>query len=96
MAIGAAVLALPAGILLACCAWRFPGVVRKGLFVWAEFIRGIPLIFVIFWMWYLLPMLTGSDLARGGDRHAGASLVYRRLGNALRVCGLKRAAWRSV
>lgn len=62
MAIGAAVLALPAGILLACCAWRFPGLVRKGLFVWAEFIRGIPLIFVIFWMWYLLPMLTGSDL----------------------------------
>lgn len=62
MAIGAAALALPAGIALACCAWRFPGAIRKGLFIWAEFIRGIPLIFVIFWMWYLLPMLTGSDL----------------------------------
>ncbi|WP_162872221.1 ABC transporter permease subunit, partial [Klebsiella pneumoniae] len=62
MAIGAALLALPGGIVLACCAWRFPGAVRNGLFIWAEFIRGIPLIFVIFWMWYLLPMLTGSDL----------------------------------
>lgn len=62
MALGAAVLALPGGIALAAIAWRFPGVIRKGLFIWAEFIRGIPLIFVIFWIWYLLPMLTGSDL----------------------------------
>ena len=61
MALGAAVLALPAGIALAALAWRFPGVIRKGLFIWAELIRGLPLIFVIFWMWYLLPMLTGSD-----------------------------------
>ena len=29
---------------------------------WAELIRGIPLIFVIFWMWYLLPLITGRDL----------------------------------
>lgn len=62
MALGAALLALHGGIVLACCARRFPGTVRNGLFIWAEFIRGIPLIFVIFWMWYLLPMLTGSDL----------------------------------
>ena len=62
MAIGAAVLALPGGILLACLAWRFDGLVRRILFLWAEIIRGIPLIFVIFWLWYLLPMLTGSDL----------------------------------
>ena len=62
MALGAAVLALPAGIALASLAWRFPGMVRKVLYVWAEVIRGIPLIFVIFWMWYLLPLLTGGDL----------------------------------
>lgn len=62
MALGAAVLALPAGIALASLAWRFPGTVRKVLYVWAEVIRGIPLIFVIFWMWYLLPLLTGGDL----------------------------------
>lgn len=62
MAVGAAALALPGGILLACVAWRFNGLVRRALFLWAEIIRGIPLIFVIFWLWYLLPMLTGSDL----------------------------------
>jgi len=62
MALRAAVLALPTGIALASLAWRFPGMVRKVLYVWAEVIRGIPLIFVIFWMWYLLPLLTGGDL----------------------------------
>lgn len=62
MACGAAALALPAGIALAGLAWRFPGVIRQTLFAWAELIRGIPLIFVIFWMWYLLPLLTGGDL----------------------------------
>ncbi|AEW73314.1 amino acid ABC transporter permease [Enterobacter ludwigii] len=62
MALGAAALALPGGIALACLAWRFTGLVRKALFVWAELIRGIPLIFVIFWMWYLLPLITGGDL----------------------------------
>lgn len=62
MAAGAALLAFPGGIALACLAWRFSGVVRSLLFLWAELIRGIPLIFVIFWMWYLLPALTGSDM----------------------------------
>ncbi|ENO0836785.1 TPA: ABC transporter permease subunit [Enterobacter hormaechei subsp. steigerwaltii] len=62
MAAGAAALALPGGIVLACVAWRYPGVVRSALFAWAELIRGIPLIFVIFWMWYLLPLITGRDL----------------------------------
>ncbi|HDG1664608.1 TPA: amino acid ABC transporter permease [Kluyvera ascorbata] len=62
MAIGAGALALPGGILLACAAWRFSGLTRRLLYLWAEIIRGIPLIFVIFWLWYLLPMLTGSDL----------------------------------
>ena len=62
MAAGAAIIALPGGIALACLAWRFTGLVRKALFLWAELIRGIPLIFVIFWMWYLLPLMTGSDL----------------------------------
>ena len=62
MALGAAILALPTGKALASLAWRFPGMVRKVLYVWAEVIRGIPLIFVIFWMWYLLPLLTGGDM----------------------------------
>ena len=62
MALGAGLLALPGGIALACLAWRYDGLVRRVLFAWAELIRGIPLIFVIFWLWYLLPMMTGIDL----------------------------------
>ncbi|MDU1083095.1 MAG: ABC transporter permease subunit, partial [Leclercia adecarboxylata] len=62
MAFGAAALALPAGIALAGLAWRFPGAIRNTLYLWAEIIRGIPLIFVIFWLWYLLPVITGGDL----------------------------------
>lgn len=62
MAVGAALLALPGGIALASLAWRYTGRVRKTLFLWTEVIRGIPLIFVIFWMWYLLPLITGGDL----------------------------------
>ena len=60
MAIGATLLALPGGIALAGLAWRYGGLVRRLLFLWAEIIRGIPLIFVIFWLWYLLPMLPGA------------------------------------
>ena len=33
MAAGAAVIALPGGIVLACLAWRFTGLVRKVLFL---------------------------------------------------------------
>ncbi|WP_338464541.1 amino acid ABC transporter permease [Franconibacter daqui] len=62
MTLGAALLAFPGGIALACLAWRYGGAVRQGLFVWAELIRGIPLIFVIFWLWFLLPMLTGGEM----------------------------------
>lgn len=62
MTLGAALLAFPGGIALACLAWRFKGWPRRVLFAWAEIIRGIPLIFVIFWLWFLLPMLTGADL----------------------------------
>jgi polar amino acid transport system permease protein len=62
MALGAAILALPGGILLAALAWRYPGWIQKGVVLWAELIRGIPLIFVIFWLWYLLPLITGGDL----------------------------------
>ena len=76
MALGAAALALPGGIALACLAWRFTGLVRKALFVWAELIRGIPLIFVIFWMWYLLPLITGGDEVFELAQDLGALAVY--------------------
>ena len=62
MAVAAGVLALAVGITLALAAWRFPGWMRRLLFLWADLIRGIPLILVIFWLNFLLPALLGGDL----------------------------------
>lgn len=62
MAIGAGVLAWAVGVTLACVAWRYKGWPRRVLFIWAEFIRGIPLIFVIFWMFFLLPIVFGGSI----------------------------------
>ncbi|AEX52077.1 glutamate transport membrane-spanning protein [Rahnella aquatilis CIP 78.65 = ATCC 33071] len=62
MAVSAGVLALLLGVLMAALAWRFGGLTRKILFVWASFIRGIPLIFVIFWLYFLLPVVFGGSI----------------------------------
>ncbi|TCV94318.1 amino acid ABC transporter permease [Biostraticola tofi] len=62
MAVGAGALAFIGGLLMAGLAWRFPGWPRRLIIIWAEFIRGIPLIFVIFWLFFLLPMLFGSAI----------------------------------
>lgn len=62
MAASAGVLALLAGVLMAALAWRFGGWTRKILFIWASFIRGIPLIFVIFWLYFLLPVVFGGSI----------------------------------
>ncbi len=94
MAIGATLLALPGGIALAGGP-RYGGLVRRLLFLWVEIIRGIPLIFVIFWLWYLLPMLTGGDLP-GAVTVTGAGVVYRRLGDALGAGRAAVAAERTV
>src|SRR5476649_2965676 len=62
MAVSAGVLALLLGVAMAALAWRFGGWTRKMLFVWASFIRGIPLIFVIFWLYFLLPVVFGGSI----------------------------------
>lgn len=62
MAIEACALALAAGIAMALTAWRFPGWIRAALFFWADLIRGIPLILVIFWLYFLVPVLLGGDV----------------------------------
>lgn len=62
MAASAGVLALVFGVLMAALAWRFGGWTRKILFIWASFIRGIPLIFVIFWLYFLLPVVFGGSI----------------------------------
>ncbi|CAM3609170.1 ABC transporter permease subunit [Rahnella bruchi] len=62
MAASAGVLALLLGVTMAALAWRFGGWTRKILFIWASFIRGIPLIFVIFWLYFLLPVVFGGSI----------------------------------
>jgi polar amino acid transport system permease protein len=62
MAISAGVLALAVGIVLALAAWRYGGWTRRLLFAWADFIRGIPLLFVIFWLYFLIPALFGGHV----------------------------------
>lgn len=62
IAVTAGALALVSGILLALLAWIFPGPVRRVLFWWADFIRGIPLIFVIFWVYFLVPALFSGSM----------------------------------
>ncbi|WP_051013946.1 amino acid ABC transporter permease [Pararhodospirillum photometricum] len=57
IALGAGSLALVLGVGLALLAWFKPGPVRRLLFAGADLIRGIPLIFVIFWIYFLLPAL---------------------------------------
>ncbi|MFT4465436.1 MAG: amino acid ABC transporter permease [Sodalis sp. (in: enterobacteria)] len=62
IALAAGVIALALGVLLAAVAWRYAGWTRRLLFVWADLIRGIPLIFVIFWLYFLLPVAFGHSL----------------------------------
>lgn len=62
IALAAGTLALMAGIALALVAWWSKGAARKILFWSADLIRGIPLIFVIFWVYFLVPALTGSAM----------------------------------
>lgn len=62
MAASAGFLALVFGVLMAALAWRFGAWTRKILFIWASFIRGIPLIFVIFWLYFLLPVVFGGSI----------------------------------
>ncbi|MDR3437431.1 amino acid ABC transporter permease [Telmatospirillum sp.] len=61
MAVSAGILSLALGIALAMVAWRCQAS-RKLLFLWAELIRGIPLIFVIFWLYFLVPALFGGGI----------------------------------
>lgn len=62
MALAAGVLALLAGTALAAVSWRWPHRVRPSLVTAAELIRSIPLIFVIFWLYFLLPHWLGRDV----------------------------------
>lgn len=63
MSLSAGVIALAGGVITAVIAWRFQGAVRRVLFYGAELIRSIPLILVIFWLYFLLPRWLGRDVS---------------------------------
>ncbi len=75
-------LALPGGIALQRAAGR-GGLVRRLLFLWAEIIRGIPLMVHASSGCGIYRVLTGGDLP--GAVTVTTALVYRRLGDALSV-----------
>ena len=62
MAAVSCAIALIAGVLLAAVAWSYPGRVERVIFVSSDLIRGVPLILVIFWLYFLLPLLVGDAL----------------------------------
>jgi len=63
MSLVAGFIALVSGVATAVLAWRFQGWSRRLLFSVAELIRSIPLILVIFWLYFLLPRWLGRDVS---------------------------------
>jgi polar amino acid transport system permease protein len=62
MSFTAGVLSLVIGISAALAAWLGPRPLRKVLQWLADFVRAIPLIFVIFWIYFLVPALFGVEI----------------------------------
>jgi len=62
MALASGVLSLVAGISLALASWLGPRGLRRTLTALADFVRAIPLIFVIFWIYFLAPALLGAEV----------------------------------
>lgn len=60
MALAAGGLAIVLGFALALCYWFSPGPVRRVLWLLGEVVRGIPQLLLIFWLYFLLPMLLGG------------------------------------
>jgi polar amino acid transport system permease protein len=62
MALASGVLSLVLGIGLAFASWLGPKPLRKVLVFLADVVRGIPLIFVIFWIYFLVPALFHTEI----------------------------------
>jgi polar amino acid transport system permease protein len=60
LSLAASGLALVIGVGLAFVAWIYGGWPRRLLFLWADLIRAVPLVLVIFWLYFLLPAVFGD------------------------------------
>jgi polar amino acid transport system permease protein len=62
MALAAGVLSLALGLGLAFTSWLGPRWLRQTLRFFADVVRAIPLIFVIFWIYFLVPALFKTEI----------------------------------
>lgn len=60
LSLGAGLIAVLGGLALAAVAWVFQDWTRRALVAWADLIRAVPLVLVIFWLYFLLPVLVGE------------------------------------
>ncbi len=62
MAVTAGVLSLAVGVGATIAAWLGPQSLRKAILAVADFVRAIPIIFVIFWVYFLVPAVFGVEI----------------------------------
>ena len=62
LAIPAIVLGFLLGIVIGLCRLSSRGWVHYPAVFYVEFFRGVPLVMVIFWFWFLIPQITGQRL----------------------------------
>lgn len=60
MALWAGVLSILIGAPLGVAGWLHPTLARRLLFPLADLIRAVPLLFLIFWFYFLIPLLVGG------------------------------------
>ena len=66
LAIPAIVLAFPLGIIIGLGRLAQPRWIRFFATIYVEFFRGVPLVMVIFWFWFIIPNLLGVSLPEYG------------------------------
>jgi His/Glu/Gln/Arg/opine family amino acid ABC transporter permease subunit len=62
LAIPAIVLGFLLGIVIGLCRLSGRGWIHYPAVIYVEFFRGVPLVMVIFWFWFLIPQITGERL----------------------------------
>jgi His/Glu/Gln/Arg/opine family amino acid ABC transporter permease subunit len=62
LAIPAIILGFLLGIIIGLCRLSHRPWIHYPAVVYVEFFRGVPLVMVIFWFWFLIPQITGQQL----------------------------------
>ena len=62
LAIPAIILGFFLGVIIGLCRLAHRPWIHYPAVVYVEFFRGVPLVMVIFWFWFLIPQITGQRL----------------------------------